>query len=62
MAGAIEKGGVLQNFATAPEVIWEAFLGLWLTFRGFNRVALIADETSEVGTGVAAVVDAARAA
>jgi Domain of unknown function (DUF4386) len=60
--GAISPQSPLQNFATVPEVIWEAFLGLWLTFKGFNRVALIAGETPDVRAGEAAVVEAAVAA
>ena len=46
----------------APEFIWEAFLGLWLTFKGFNRVALNAGETPDVRAAVGASVDATVAA
>src|SRR3984893_17635387 len=38
--GVMPPQSPLQNFATAPEVVWEAFLGLWLTFKGFKPVAL----------------------
>lgn len=38
--GVISPQSPLQNLATAPEFIWEAFLGLWLTFKGFKPVAL----------------------
>jgi hypothetical protein len=34
--GVISQGSSVQGIATAPEFIWEAFLGLWLTFKGFN--------------------------
>jgi hypothetical protein len=34
--GVIPQGSSLQGIATAPEFIWEAFLGLWLTFKGFS--------------------------
>ncbi len=35
------EGGAVQGIATLPEVIWEAFLGLWLTFKGFKAAAPI---------------------
>jgi hypothetical protein len=60
--GVISPQSPLQNFATVPEVIWEAFLGLWLTFKGFNRVALTAGETPDVRAGAGSPVDAAVAA
>jgi hypothetical protein len=34
--GVIPQGSSLQSIATAPEFIWELFLGLWLTFKGFS--------------------------
>ncbi len=34
--GAIEAGGVVQSLATAPEFVWELFLGAYLTVRGFR--------------------------
>jgi hypothetical protein len=36
---------------TAPEVIWELFLGLWLTFKGFKPVPLGAGGTPDVRAG-----------
>ena len=56
--GVIPPQSPLQNFATAPEFIWEAFLGLWLTFKGFNPVALDAGETPDVRAGAGSPVDA----
>ena len=38
--GVIKPQSTLQSVATVPEIVWEAFLGLWLTFKGFRRVAL----------------------
>jgi hypothetical protein len=35
----------------AREVIWEAFLGLWLTFKGFKPVAGDTAETVDVRAG-----------
>jgi hypothetical protein len=33
---------------TVPEIIWEAFLGLWLTFKGFKPVAVDTAGTPDV--------------
>ena len=41
LLGIIPQGGAVQGIATLPEVIWEAFLGLWLTFKGFKAAAPI---------------------
>jgi len=41
LLGVIPQGGAVQGIATVPEVIWEAYLGLWLTFKGFNAAAPI---------------------
>ena len=61
LLGVIPQFSPLQNLATAPEFIWEAFLGLWLTFKGFNPVALAAGETPDVRAGAGSPVDAAVA-
>jgi hypothetical protein len=37
----------VQGIATVPEIIWEGFLGLWLTFRGFKGSAPILAPDSE---------------
>jgi hypothetical protein len=62
LLGLIPQFSPLQSVATVPEIIWEAFLGLWLTFRGFNRVALNAGEIPDVRAGAGSPVDAAIAA
>jgi hypothetical protein len=36
LLGIVPQFGAVQGIATVPEVIWEAFLGLWLTFKGFK--------------------------
>ena len=36
LLGIIPQFGAVQGIATIPEVVWEAFLGLWLTFKGFK--------------------------
>ncbi len=41
LLGFIPQGGAVQGVATIPEVIWEAVLGLWLTFKGFKAAAPI---------------------
>ena len=43
MFGAFEPRSVAQGVATIPEIIWEAFLGLSLTFKGFNMAPLVFD-------------------
>jgi uncharacterized protein DUF4386 len=37
LLGVIPQGSAAQGIATVPEVVWEAYLGLWLTFKGFTR-------------------------
>ena len=47
LLGVIPQGSSLQGLATVPEIIWEAFLGLWLTFKGFKSSAVPASESRE---------------
>jgi hypothetical protein len=53
--GVIPQGSSVQGIATAPEFIWEAFLGLWLTFKGFSAAPITWGNTRPAG------VDGARA-
>ena len=62
LLGVIPQQSTWQGIATIPEIIWEAFLGVWLTFKGFDRVALDAPETREVRAGGGSPVDAVVAA
>jgi hypothetical protein len=39
LLGIIPQGGAVQGILTIPEVIWELFLGLWLTFKGFKAIS-----------------------
>ena len=39
--GVDHKGGSLQGIATIPEFLWELFLGIYCTFRGFRPSAPI---------------------
>ena len=41
LLGVIPQGGAVQGILTIPEIVWEAFLGLWLTFKGFKAAAPI---------------------
>jgi hypothetical protein len=43
--GVIPQGSALQGIATIPEIIWEAFLGLWLTFKGFKSSPILAPDS-----------------
>ena len=61
LLSVIPQQSALQGIATVPEVIWEAFLGLWLTFKGFNSVALNAGETTDVLLRASSPVNAAGA-
>ena len=41
LLGVIPQGSPVQNVMSLPEIIWELYLGLWLTIKGFNAVAPI---------------------
>ncbi|MGH2464243.1 MAG: DUF4386 domain-containing protein [Candidatus Limnocylindrales bacterium] len=45
LLGVIPQGSVVQNIATAPEFIWELFLGLYLTFKGFKSAPILGSES-----------------
>jgi len=34
--GVADTGGTLQGVATIPEGVWELFLGIYCTFKGFR--------------------------
>ena len=62
LMGVIPQGSPVQNLMTVPEIIWEAYLGLWLTFKGFNAVApVLALARREQGIRDQAVADQAIA-
>jgi hypothetical protein len=57
LLGVIPQGSALQGIATVPEIVWEAFLGLWLTFKGFKPsavAALASDSGDKVESATAA--------
>ena len=47
--GLIPQQSTPQGILTVPEVIWEAFLGLWLTFKGFSPAPITSGNTRPVG-------------
>jgi hypothetical protein len=49
LMGAIPQGSPVQSIVTIPEIIWELFLGLWLTFKGFSQLPIISNNTRLVG-------------
>jgi len=54
LLGVIPQFSPAQNLMTIPEIIWEAFLGLWLTFKGFKANApVLAPESREPATAAA---------
>ena len=56
LLGFIPRGGSIQGIMTIPEVVWEAFLGLYLTVKGFPSAPVQALErrTLEIGQAIAA--------
>ena len=59
--GAIPQGSPLQSIATVPEIVWEAFLGLWLTFKGFSRAPITSNYSRPLGVDGALPAAAASA-
>jgi hypothetical protein len=55
MFGAFDTGPGPQAIATIPEIIWEASIGLYLTFKGFKAVSPVLDESrdADVDPGLA---------
>jgi hypothetical protein len=47
LLGVIPQGSAWQGIATIPEIIRDAFLSLWLTFKGFNSSPILAIESRE---------------
>jgi hypothetical protein len=47
--GAIPQGSPVQSIMTIPEIVWEAFLGLWLTFKGFSPSPIASSESRPLG-------------
>jgi hypothetical protein len=49
MFGAFDAGDAPQVLATIPEIIWEAFLGIYLTFKGFKASSPVINESRDTG-------------
>ena len=49
LMGVIPQASAPQGILTVPEVIWEAFLGLWLTFKGFSPSPITSDYREPAG-------------
>jgi hypothetical protein len=47
LLGVIPQGSAVQGIMTVPEIIWEAFLGLYLTYKGFKASPILASEARE---------------
>jgi len=59
--GVIPRGSALQGIATVPEIVWEAFLGLWLTFKGFSPAPITSNYPGPIGVREAFPAAAAAA-
>jgi hypothetical protein len=57
--GIIDAGSSAQSLATVPEIIWEASLGIYLTFKGFNASSPILEEGGDPGVDRGLAVAAA---
>lgn len=49
LLGVIEQGSAAQGIATIPEILWEASLGLYLTFKGFRPSPILAGDIGAAG-------------
>ena len=47
--GLISQGSSVQGIMTVPEIIWELFLGLWLTFKGFSPAPITSSDVAPFG-------------
>jgi Domain of unknown function (DUF4386) len=58
LLGVIPQFSTWQGIATLPEIVWEASIGLWLTFKGFSGSPIRASDTRahEMSAAAAAVV------
>lgn len=48
--GAFEAGSSAQFLLSAPEMVWEASLGIYLTLKGFRSALIISLEGSWTGS------------
>jgi hypothetical protein len=45
LLGAIEQGSVVQGVMTIPEIVWEAFLAVYLIVKGFRPSPILVGAT-----------------
>ncbi len=62
LLGVIPDGSTAQHVMTVPEVLWEAFLALWLPFKGFSAIRAGGAATPAIRAAAGAPIDAAAAA
>ncbi len=62
LLGLFKAGSAWQGIATIPEFVWEAYLAIWLTFKGFRASAFDTGETIDVRPDAVHAVDAVVAA
>jgi hypothetical protein len=41
--GGLERGTVPSPILILPEIVWEAFLGIYMTFKGFRPSPILTD-------------------
>jgi len=61
LLGVIPDGSTVQHLMTIPEILWEAFLALWVPIVGFRSVVIGAEGPAarvDVGSPIDAVVAA----
>jgi Domain of unknown function (DUF4386) len=58
MFGAFDAGPGPQAIATIPEIIWEASIGIYLTFKGFKATSPMFEESRETGVDAGLAVAA----
>jgi hypothetical protein len=46
--GVYEQASSLQFLLTAPEILWEFLLGVYLTFKGFRPSPILVEESAEL--------------
>jgi hypothetical protein len=47
LLGVYEQGSSVQFLLTAPEILWEFLLGVYLTFKGFKPSPVLREESAE---------------
>jgi hypothetical protein len=49
MFGAFDINSAPRFVCSLPEIIWEASIGIYLTFRGFKMTSPVFDESRDTG-------------